>query len=319
MTRYFVTGASGFVGRALAERIVADGDEACCAVRTGAVDQIASARYFEVGDDFSKLQDVWPDDRPIDCVVHLAARVHVMDERADDPLAAFRRTNVTGALRVAEVAARAGVRRFVFVSSIKAVAEDDDGTPLRETDVPRPVDPYGISKLEAERALLDFGAAHGMEVVIVRPPLVYGPGVRANFLALMGALARGVPLPLGAVRARRSLVYLDNLVDALVQCAKHPEAAGQTFHVSDGVDLGVGELARTLARHLHAPNRLVPVPVALLRAAGALTGRSAQVSRLVGSLCLDVSHIRETLRWTPPYSADEGLRKTAEWFLARKR
>lgn len=321
MTRYVLTGANGFVGRALAERLVAAGDEVCCAVRAtpADADAVACARYLQVADDFANLDAVWPADLRSDCVVHLAARVHVMNDRAADPLAAFRLTNVTGTLRVAEAAARAGVRRFVFVSSVKAVAEADGGVPLKETDPPRPVDPYGISKFEAERALQAFGAAHGMDVVIVRPPLVYGPGVRANFQALMNALARGVPLPLGAVRAQRSLVYVGNLVDALVQCATRPEAAGQTFHVSDGADLGVGELARSLARHLHAPGRLLPVPVALLRAAGALTGRTAQVDRLVGSLRLDVSHIRNTLHWTPPYSVDEGLRATADGFRARSR
>ena len=196
-------------------------------------------------------------------------------------------------MRVAAAARRAGARRFVFVSSIKAVGESSAGRPITEADEPAPTDPYGISKLEAERALIDYGRESGLEVVVVRPPLVYGPGVRANFLQLMSAIANGVPLPLGSIAARRSLLFVDNLADALVHCTTDPRAVGETFHVTDGRDLSVSELARALATQLHAPARLIPVPVGLLSLAGRLTGRSAQVDRLIGALQLDSSHIHD--------------------------
>jgi UDP-glucose 4-epimerase len=237
-----------------------------------------------------------------------------MHETSADPLAAYRGTNVDGALRVAAAARRMGARRFVFVSSIKAVGEAGAGRPIKETDAAEPADPYGISKLEAERALLDYGRESGLEIVIVRPPLVYGPGVRANFLQLMSAIAKGVPLPLGAITARRSLVFVDNLADALVHCTTDPRAAGQIFHVTDGRDLSVAELARALARQLHVPARLIPVPVGMLRLAGRVTGRSAQIDRLIGELRLDSSHLCECLGWYPPHTVEHGLLETAAWY-----
>ncbi|MGF6698565.1 nucleoside-diphosphate-sugar epimerase [Paraburkholderia sp. MM5496-R1] len=202
----------------------------------------------------------------------------------------------------------------MFVSSIKAMGEASSGRPIAETDQPAPSDAYGISKLEAERALFDYGHSTGLEVVVVRPPLVYGPRVRANFLQLMNAVARGIPLPLGALSALRSLVFVDNLADALVHCATDPRAAGETFHVTDGRDLSVPELARLLATQLHVPARLVPVPASLLRLAGRLTGRSAQIDRLTGELRVDSSHIRECLNWSAPHTVEHGLLETAAWY-----
>jgi UDP-glucose 4-epimerase len=238
----------------------------------------------------------------------------MMDETASAPLAVYRAANGTGARRVARAAREAGARRFVFGSSVKAVAEASHGCPIDERTPPEPGDPYGVSKLEAERELAKFGAAAGMEIVIVRPPLVYGPNVRANFLKLIQALARGVPMPLGAIRARRSLVYVENLADALVHCATDARAAGETFNVTDGLDLPVSELARTLARHLQAPARLPYVPPALLRAAGWATGRSAQINRLIGELRLNSNRIAEVLDWSPPWTVEQGLFETAKWF-----
>ncbi|MGF6966442.1 nucleoside-diphosphate-sugar epimerase [Paraburkholderia sp. WC7.3g] len=265
-------------------------------------------------EDFAGIDQRWPVTLSCDAVIHLASRVHVMRETLTEPLAAYRATNVEGSLRVAAAARRAGVRRFVFVSSIKAMGEASTGQPIAETDRPAPSDAYGISKLEAERALFDYGRSAGLEVVVVRPPLVYGPGVRANFLQLMNAVAKGIPLPLGAVNARRSLVFVDNLADALVHCATDPRAAGETFHVTDGRDLSVPELARLLATQLHVPARLVPVPASVLRVAGRLTGRSAQIDRLVGELRVDSSHIRECLNWDPPHTVEHGLLETATWY-----
>lgn len=314
--RVLVTGASGFVGQAVSKALLQRGDAVAGLVRRPCTAAEGVREWRFDADDFHGIEACWPPDFGCDAVIHLAARVHMMRETTADPLAAYRATNVTGALCVAAAARRAGARRFVFVSSIKAVAESSAGRPIAETDKPSPADPYGISKLEAERALIDYGRESGLEIVIVRPPLVYGPGVRANFLQLMNAIARGVPLPLGAVHARRSLVFVDNLADALVHCTADPRAAGQTFNVTDGRDLSVCELARALALQLHVPARLVPVPVGLLRLAGRLTGRSARVDRLIGELQLDTSYICERLGWYPPHTVEHGLLETAAWYRA---
>jgi nucleoside-diphosphate-sugar epimerase len=309
-----ITGANGFVGKAASRALLQRGDRVVGVVRTAQTAAPGVREWLFDADDFESIEQRWPVAMQCDAVIHCAARVHMMHETLADPIAAYRATNVTGALRVAAAARRAGACRFVYVSSIKAVGECSVGRPIKETDESAPSDPYGISKLEAERALLAYGRESGLEIVIVRPPLVYGPGVRANFLQLMNAVARGVPLPLGAIAARRSLVFVDNLADALVHCAVDPRAAGQTFHVTDGHDLSVAELARALAVQLHAPARLVPVPVGVLRLAGRLTGRSAQVDRLIGELRLDSSHICERLGWHPPHTVEHGLLETAAWY-----
>jgi nucleoside-diphosphate-sugar epimerase len=315
-----LTGANGFVGHAVRRALLANGAAVSQVVRrASAADQTPSPAVQHdvlVADNFSDIDAAWPSHLKPRCVIHLAARVHVLNDTVADPLAAFRETNVTGTLRVASAALRAGVRRFVYVSSIKAVAELDGGQPLSERDPTHPVDPYGISKLEAEQALAAFGQRYGMEIVIVRPPLVYGPGVRANFLSLMSVLMRGIPLPLGAVQARRSMIFVDNLADALLHCATSAHAAGETFHVSDGNDPTMAEFIRMLARQLQVPCRLLPVPPALLRLAGKLTDRSAQVDRLIESLQLDTRHIRETIDWIAPNSMEHGLLETANWYRA---
>ncbi|KVR74114.1 UDP-glucose 4-epimerase family protein [Burkholderia ubonensis] len=315
MSRVLVTGANGFVGRALCRALIADGHMAVGLVKRagGCVDGVQE--WVHDTSDFVGLIDAkWPE---VECVIHLAARVHVMHDTATDPDAAFRSTNVEGALRVAEAARRHGARRLVFVSSIKAIAEGDRGLPLGEDDPARPEDAYGRSKYEAEQALRKFGDASGLDIVIVRPPLVYGPGVRANFLRMMGAVWRGVPLPLGAVAARRSLVYVDNLADALLHCATDPHAARGCFHVADDNAPSVTELLRMLGDALGKPVRLFPVPDGLLRAACKLTGRSAAIDRLTGSLRVDTGHIKHVLGWQPPYSTRQGLEATAAWYRSR--
>lgn len=252
----------------------------------------------------------------MDAVVHAAARVHVMHDTATDPLTEFRRVNVQGTLRLARQAAAAGVRRFIFISSIKVNGEATaPGVPFFADDLPVPLDPYGVSKMEAEQGLRDIAAETGMEVVIVRPPLVYGPGVKANFQAMMRWLARGIPLPLGAIDNRRSLVALGNLVDLIVTCIDHPAAANQTFLVSDGEDLSTTQLLQRMGQALGQPARLVPVPPALLRLGAALFGRPAVAQRLCGSLQVDISKTRQLLGWAPPLSVDEGLKKAAEGYL----
>ncbi|MEM5440036.1 SDR family oxidoreductase [Paraburkholderia diazotrophica] len=314
MSHILVSGANGFVGRALCRALIDAGHRVTGLVRRagGCVD--GTTEWIDSSPDYAGVGGAWSADLNVDCVVHLAARVHVMNDQAADPDAAFRATNVDGTLRLAAAAQQHGVRRFVFVSSIKAVAERDNGWPLREDDPARPEDGYGRSKRAAEDNLLRFGEETGLDVVIVRPPLVYGPHVRANFLRLMDAVWRGVPLPLGAVQARRSMIYVGNLADALMRCATDPYAARQCFHVADASAPTVAELSRALAHHLGRPSRMLPVPAGWLRAVGRLTGRSGQVDRLIGSLLVDTTHIREVLGWRAPFSTDEGLSATAAWY-----
>jgi UDP-glucose 4-epimerase len=251
-----------------------------------------------------------------DVIVHLAARVHVMDDKASDPLAEFREVNTEGTLNLARQAAQAGVKRFVFTSTIKVNGEGRDAA-YRETDTPAPADPYAISKWEAEQGLHSIAQETGLEVVILRPPLVYGPGVKANFLRLMRTVARGWPLPLGAIRNRRSLLYLGNFVDAIRLCVEHAGAAGQTFLLDDGEPVSTPDLIRALAHAMGRPARLLAVPVGVLELAGALLGKRAAVARLTGSLYVDSSAIRSRLGWSPPYTMRQGLDVTVAALLRR--
>ena len=246
----------------------------------------------------------------VDIVIHLAARVHVMKDTATNPYSAFRTVNVDGTLTLARQASDAGVRRFVFISSVKVNGESTQpGRAFTETDAPNPQDAYGHSKHEAEQGLRQIASDTGMEVVIIRPPLVYGPGVKANFAALMRAVQRGYPLPLGAVHNLRSLVALDNLVDFIVTCITHPKAANQTFLVSDGQDLSTTKLVRGMAQAAVLPARLLPVPVWALQAGASLLGKGDTVQRLCGNLQIDMSKARYLLGWAPPVSVEEGLRR----------
>lgn len=249
-------------------------------------------------------------------VIHLAARVHVMRESAVDPYAEFYRTNVAGTERLARQAAEAGVRRLVYVSSIKVNGERTAGQPFRPEDKPQPEDAYAQSKLEAELVLKDISRNTGIEVVVVRPPLVYGPGVKGNFLSLLRVVQRGLPLPLASCDNRRSLVGLSNLVDLLTICTTHPAAAGQVFLAADGEDLSTPELLRRVARALGRNARLLPFPPVLLRLAARIAGRTGVYERLCGSLQVDTGKTHELLGWTPPHSVDEELARTARWFLA---
>lgn len=307
-TACLVTGATGFIGTNLIAHLVEHGRfQVRGALRRAGGEMAVGSERVVVGDlePDTNWQHALAD---VNTVVHLSARVHVMNDPAADPLAEFRRVNVAGTLNLARQAAGAGVMRFVFLSSVKVHGERGVFT---ESHPPMPTDPYGVSKSEAESALRRLAAETGMEVVIIRAPLVYGPGVKANFRALMRAVARGVPLPLGAIHNRRSLVALGNLVDFIIVCMEHPSAANETFLVSDGEDLSTTDLIRRMGCALGRPARLIPVPESVLMAGAFLLGRRNVAQRLLGSLQLDIHKARSLLGWTPPVSVDEGLRLAA--------
>jgi len=312
--KVLVTGASGFVGSQLLDQLKSGGVYQAVGVvrsKSGSREPYIYA-CGDLGPESSWLIAL----QGVKAVIHCAARVHIMNDQSSDPLAEFRQVNVEGTLNLARQAAVAGVKRFIFVSSIKVSGEGTaPGAAYKADDVPAPMDPYGISKLEAEQGLRALAAETGMEVVIIRPVLVYGPGVKANFLSMMRWLNKGVPLPFGAIYNKRSLVALDNLVDLIVTCIDHPAAANQTFLVSDGEDLSTSELLRRMGVALGKPARLLPVPSGLLEQGARLLGKQALAQRLCGSLQVDISKTRELLDWTPPVSVDEALDKTAKYFL----
>ncbi len=305
-----ITGAGGFVGQALIAALRAQQRRVRRALRGTAVDNAADDIVVgDIGPDTDWRQAL----RGIDCVVHLAARTHMPDGRGADSLPLYRHVNVEATRRLAQQAAAAGVRRFVFLSSIKVNGESTVTGPFTPGDMPQPLDAYGISKREAEDALRHIGVGTGMEIVILRPPLVYGPGVKGNFLRLLQAVAHGTPLPLGSINNRRSLVYIGNLVDAIITCMNAP-AAGKIWLVSDGEDVSTPELILKLAAAMGKTPRLLPCPPALLHLGAALLGKRAAAMRLTGSLTVDDSNLRRELGWQPRYSLDQGLNATAQWY-----
>lgn len=311
-----VTGASGFIGQRLCQRLTNDGSTVRFLVRsskhpaalTGAGMERCIIENIGPTTDWSKAL------HGIDTVVHLAARVHQMNDQASDPLAEFRSVNVAGTKRLAQMAVQSGVKRFVFVSSIKVHGEERDIC-YRESDPLVPQDNYGISKMEAEYLLRRIEAEAGLEVTIIRPPLVYGPGVKANFHSMMKVIATGVPLPLATVTNKRSMIYVDNLVDALSLCIRHPNAAGRDYLVSDGDDVSTPELIRRVASALNRSARLYPFPTCFLHLIGRLLGKSPAIKRLTGTQQVDISNIQTQLGWKPPFTMQEGLSTTAEWFI----
>ena len=316
MTTVLVTGASGFVGRTLCAALDSRGHLVRAATRTP-LDRPERAS-FAVG-------NIGPDTdwsaalTACDAVVHLAAHVHVMRRNAGDVAGDFHRVNAEGSENLARQAAHAGVRRFVFLSSVKVNGEDSAQRAFVESDPVAPIDQYGVSKAEAEKKLRNIATETGMEMVIVRPPLVYGPGVRANFLSLLRAVDSGVPLPLASISNLRSLVYISNLVDALGVCLVHPAAANRTFFVSDDHDVSTPQLVREIAATLRKTPILFPFPPVLLTGLGLLTGRSDQIARLTSSLRVDISSIKSTLGWQPPFSLQQGLAETATWYRSLRR
>ena len=305
-----VTGANGFVGRALCAELNRRSNSFRGAVRAennrvNGTDSVAIGDIGPATDWSAALSGV-------QTVLHLAARVHVMRDRALDPHAEFRSVNSAGTLNLARQAARAGVKRLVFISSIKVNGEySSPGRPFRESDVPMPQDTYAVSKHEAELGLRQIADSTRLEVTVIRPPLIYGPGVQANFQSLMYAVKRGWPLPFRAITNSRSLLGLDNFVNFILLCTTHPRAANQTFLVSDGCDLSTSDLILRLADALKVQAHLLQVPVWALEAAGAMLGKRAVVARLCASLQADTSHARQLLNWVAPVSVDTGLRRAA--------
>lgn len=314
--RVLVTGAGGFIGQAVCADLPSRGYGVLGVVRKNNNAALpATARHLALGD-MDEQTDWTTALAGVDSVVHLAARVHLMRETALDPLAEFRRINVALTLNLARQAVMAGVKRFVFVSSVKVNGEATPvGQPFEADDVPLPMDSYGVSKLEAEQALMQLAEQSGMEVVIIRPVLVYGPGVKANFHTMMRWVVLGVPLPLGALGNQRSLVAIDNLVDLIAICLHHPAAANQTFLVSDGEDLTVTALLQRTAAAFGRPARLLPMPMFVLRMAGRVLGREAVVRRLCETLQVDITKTRRLLGWQPPFSVDGALKKTVRQLL----
>lgn len=314
--RLLVTGATGFVGSAIQQRIITDGQYDLTIAARRNVTVPNAVRFVSVADLAAETD--WSDAlQGVDVVIHSAARVHVMNDGLVDPLAEFRKVNVDGTLRLARQAVAVGVKRFVFVSSIKVNGESTESrAPYTADAQPYPVDPYGISKYEAEQGLLSLAQETGLEVVIVRPVLVYGPGVKANFRSMMKWVNRGVPLPLGAIHNKRSLVALDNLVDLILTCVKHPSAANQVFLVSDGKDLSTTEMLQELGVSMNKPARLLSINMTWLNLIFRLLGRSGFSQRLCGSLQVDIQKNWDLLGWTPPVSIKDAMEKTTRAYLS---
>lgn len=302
-----VTGATGFVGQGIV-RELAESDKYALrlGMRTIPLGEHGSAQAFHVG-------DVGPDTdwraalAGVDSIIHTVGKAHAPKDDASESMNDYRKINVHGALQLARQAAEAGVRRMIFISSVKVNGEFTVEQPFTAFDTPCPLGAYGVSKWEAEQGLRDISRRTGMELVVVRPPLVYGSGVKANFERLLSLVKKGVPLPLKAVNNKRSFVALGNLVDLLIKCIDHPAAAGQTFMVSDGEDVSTPELIKRIARAAGCEARLFSVPLSLLRGAAGLVGRTADFERLTMSLQVDISHTRNTIGWTPIITLDEGL------------
>ncbi|MDP2636885.1 MULTISPECIES: SDR family oxidoreductase [unclassified Pseudoalteromonas] len=307
MKRLLITGYSGFVGNNLVEQLKGNYQL-----------NLLGRKPSNFGNVFTHDLDsssLYSDSLVnVDVVVHCAARVHIMDDTASDPLNEFRAVNTLGTLNLAKQAAQAGVKRFIFLSSIKVNGESTSGKiPFTASDKSAPEDPYGISKAEAEQQLLMLGTETGMEIVIIRPPLVYGEGVKANFASLMRFVGKGLPLPFRSIKSnKRSLVSVYNLVDLIQLCIEHPKAAGQVFLASDDHDLSTAEMVALMAKVQNKSNFALPVPVWCFKLAGKLLNKSDVIDRLTGSLQLDITHTKNTLDWQPPYSAEHGFKLAAK-------
>ena len=316
--RVLVTGATGFVGRALIPALIVAGHEVIAVVRNTPVPSLVEGIIVHT------IADIGPDTdwaealSGVDAVTHLAGRAHVMSEGTVDAEKKYKHINAAGTECLARSAADIGVKRFILLSTVKVMGEKTQDVPFSELDIPAPEDAYGESKLAGEQALHRIARKSSLEDVILRPPLLYGPGVKGNFLSLLKLCHLAPPLPLGAINNRRSLLFIGNLVDAVISCLDSPNAARQTFFVRDGEDLSTSELIRRVGCALNKPPYLFPIPPSLLRLAGWMTGKPNTVERLLGSLQVNDEKIRHQLGWTPPYNMVQGLDKMATWFLAGK-
>ncbi len=314
--RTLVTGASGFVGRRVVSQLAAHGHDVVAITRNlnSAVIPRAPGVAWRFVTDFQSTVDWAPLLEGVDAIVHLAGIAHVLDRADETMLDRYHMVNVEASVTLARAAAAARIGRFVFMSSVRVHGDPSDDTPLLESDRCEPVDAYGRSKLEAERALARIGNESGCQVVVLRAPLVYGPGVRANFLRMIAWIDRGWPLPFGAVANRRSLVYIDNLAAAIERSLTHPNAAGKTFLVSDGEDVSTAELAKRIGIALGRPARLINVPPRLMEWSLGCLGRGADYRRLFGSVAVDMSHLRTEFGFKPPFNMQQGLAQTARWY-----
>lgn len=314
-----VTGGNGFIGKNLCYSLVQKNHVVRSAVRRADVSGRSSIKAEEViigniGPD-TNWQDALKD---VDVVIHLAARVHVLKETAADSMSEFRKTNVAGTEHLAKEAAFKGVKRFIYISSIGVNGNKTKGCCFSEESAINPYDSYTLSKWEAEQILQQIAKDTGLELVILRPPLVYGPSAPGNFARLISLVQSGLPLPLGSVKNIRSFIYIKNLVDAIVTCITHPDAAGKTFLVSDGQDISTSNLIKMIASAMGKRPRLLPFPPALLKVMGWFSGKSAEMQRLAGSLCIDSSRIRKVLGWNPPFTVEEGIYETVKWYRSIK-
>ncbi len=308
-SKILLTGASGFVGQRLAHSLIQKNVPLVCTSRkTLRID----GADCQIVDDLGRSTDWRHCLGEVSTVIHCAARVHVMQDTANDPLHLFRQVNVAGTLQLAEQAAAAGVQQFIFLSSVKVNGEETKaGAAFSEDCQALPSDPYGISKLEAEQALFELGRTTGMAITVIRPPLVYGPGVGANFLSMLRWVQRGIPLPLGSIRNQRSFVYVDNLVSLITCCIANPHSYNQVFLVSDGHDMSTTELLRKSATAFKVMSRLLPCPPSLLRMIAKISGKKSVAERLCQSLQVNITKAKRLLEWTPPFTVEQGLQATA--------
>ena len=314
-----VTGASGFIGKALCVQLLKEQYSVVATVRNTKLPSLSAQKNLKISEIANiDINSNWSEILSgINCIIHCAARVHVIKESEVDSLSIYRRINVEGTRNLAQQAFSAGVKRLIFLSSIKVNGENTNGSYFKHTDTPFPKDAYSISKWEAEQVLQEISKQTGLEVVIVRVPLVYGKEVKGNFLHLLNIVAKGIPLPFSKVKNLRSFLGLDNLINFLIHCIHHPKASGQTFLLSDGEDISTCDLIKKLAKGMQKPSRLFPAPIFFLRFLGRVLSKSLEMDRALNSLQIDSSFTFKFLGWKPTASINEGLHKTVQWYLSR--
>lgn len=316
MSKILITGINGFVGQAVCKRLRRENLHMLAGTTRQprferGPEQVPLYHIPKIGPDTDWTHAL----SGAEIVIHLAARVHIMRDKESNPLAAFRRVNTEGTKKLAIQAAAAGARRFVFVSTVKVLGEESPDRDLTEKDVAKPEDSYGISKWEAEQNLLDIAKTTKMEIVILRAPLVYGPDVKGNFYSLLKLVNSGILLPFGSIKNNRSLLFVGNFADAITTAANHPNAGNKTFFVSDDNNISTPELVDKITLAMGKKSRIFKLPIRLLKIIGFFIGRSAAIRRLTGSLTVDINHIKTHLSWHPPFSIEDGLKETADWFV----